>query len=444
MDPEKNKTILNRKCRPAVALVVTLVILVALSSVAYGLYARLAAQRHRDQYIIDYTTARYAADSGLKYTLTFIGTKNPKLISRPNVPDFSDLFHLSEEEYQQLLEEWVQILSEREIDEANDVNDITDLNGIININDITDVNDPNEAGSIEILEFFDDQVDPNFLTIPGPYGPPWPLITEEIKFEIGSAEVTIEIHDENAKMPLSWALMSDKDLQQQEADAALKTFCEWMEMDTSQTEELESQTKEIAEIKEFKFITKPKNKPDTASNTNSDGASKSNRRPPRRRRSRRHIKPATPKISDHIIDWVRLFHSPLLDTEALARPTIVSEKRQESALKYLGIWGSESINVNTAPRHVLEAAFTFGGDADKIAEEIIQKRRIKPFNNISELKTLLFSYADSITKAEKCITTKSDFFTIRVTARSGVAKISAIAAVTKDNKKVEKIAVIAE
>jgi type II secretory pathway component PulK len=442
MGPEKNKTILSRKCRPAVALVVTLVILVALSSIAYSLYARLAAQRHRDQYLIDYTAARYAADSGLKYALTFIETINPKLIPRPNEPDFSDLFHLTEEEYQQLLDEWAEILSERATNEVDDVNDITDSN------DITDVNDPNEAAYIETLDLFEDQVDPNFITIRGPYGPPWPLITEEIKFEIDLAEVTIEIHDENAKMPLGWALMSDKDLQQQEAYAAFKTFCEWMEMDTIQTDELESQTKEIAEIKKFKFNTKSQKKSDTASKESSggSGSSDSGSRPsrPRRRRSKRYTKPPTPKISPHIIDWVRLFHSPLLDTEALSTPIIAGEDRQESALKYLGIWGSEKVNINTAPRHVLEAAFTFGGDADKVAEEIIQKRRLKPFKNISELKTLLLNYADSITKAEKCITTKSDFFTIRVTARSGVAKASAIAAVNKDNKKVEKIAVIAE
>ncbi len=100
------------------------------------------------------------------------------------------------------------------------------------------------------------------------------------------------------------------------------------------------------------------------------------------------------------------------------------------------------MNINTAPRHVLEAAFTFGGDADKIAEEIIQRRRIKPFTNIEDLRKSLLKYADSIEKCKKYITTASRFFTIKVTAVSGVAKASAVIAITKDGKKVEKIAII--
>jgi hypothetical protein len=254
---------------------------------------------------------------------------------------------------------------------------------------------------------------------------------------MGTAEITIQIHDENAKMPISWAVITDSDLNR-EADAAFETFCEWMGMNLSQINELKSQTDEIAEIKEFKFTSQNRTKTTTTTTIR-----------PRRKQTRRRIRKQTnptpaAKVSPHIIDRARLFHSTLLDTEMLAVPTIESQDRKESALKYLGIWGSEKINVNTAPRHVLEAAFTFGGDADKIAEEIIQKRRLKPFADISNLKTRLLSYADSITKAEQFITTKSDFLTVRITARSGVAKASAIAAIIKEDKAVEKVAVIAK
>jgi 16S rRNA C1402 N4-methylase RsmH len=107
----------------------------------------------------------------------------------------------------------------------------------------------------------------------------------------------------------------------------------------------------------------------------------------------------------------------------------------------MGVWASKTVNINTAPRHVLEAAFTFGGDADRIADEIIKRRKIKPFNDIDELKKALLRYSDSIKKCEKYITTTSSFFIIRVTATSGVAKASAIIAVSSDGKKLEKIAV---
>ena len=90
----------------------------------------------------------------------------------------------------------------------------------------------------------------------------------------------------------------------------------------------------------------------------------------------------------------------------------------------------------------MEAAFTFGGDADRIAEEIIRRRRIKPFEDIEELKKELFRYSDSFQKCEEYITTASRFFTIRVAATSGKAKVSAVIAITREGEKVQKIAVI--
>jgi hypothetical protein len=92
---------------------------------------------------------------------------------------------------------------------------------------------------------------------------------------------------------------------------------------------------------------------------------------------------------------------------------------------------------------VLEAAFTLGGDTDLIAEEIIQRRRIKPFTDIEELRRELFRFSNSIEKCEKFITTVSSVFTIKVTAASGVAKASAVIGITRDEKnKIQKIAVI--
>jgi type II secretory pathway component PulK len=106
------------------------------------------------------------------------------------------------------------------------------------------------------------------------------------------------------------------------------------------------------------------------------------------------------------------------------------------------MWATSKVNINTAPRHVLEAAFAFGGDADIVAEEIIQRRRIKPFASIDELRQELFRYSDSIEKSKRFITTTSRIFTIKVTATSGVAKASAIIGIAKDGKKVQRIAVI--
>jgi len=419
--------------RPGIVLLVTLVLLIVLSTLGYTLSSRLAARRHRDRYIIDYQAARYGCDSAVKYALaTLEDINDPKPIARPNEPDFSDLFTLSEQEYEELLAEWAVEKAFSPLESVSDANDISDSNDFNDINEISRITDEFSG----IIDFND----PNSLTIRGPYGPAWPFITEPVEFEIGPATVRIEIEDENAKYPVGWAMLDDMKVQR-EALAGFETFCEWMDVNEVQVNELKKELKEISVIKPFKLdlksITRVERTPISTSTRTTTTTRTRRTRTPRIRTTRTTI-----SVSAQLADFAKLLHSSLLDTEVLARPTIISERRKESALKYMGMWGSRKVNINTAPRHVLEAAFTFGGDADKIAEEVIQRRRIGPFKNIKDLKRVLLRYSVSIEKCEKYITTASNFFTIKVTAVSGVAKTSAVIAIMKEGKKIQKIAVI--
>jgi hypothetical protein len=391
--------------------------------VGYTLSSRVAARRHRERYIIDYQKARYGCDSAVKYALATLENINPQVINRPNVPDFSDLFHLSEEEYQELLAAWA------EEDESSGVmeNDTLSDMDIIDINDINDVNAVGDFG------------ESNAPFIPGPYGPPWPLVTEAMEFQIGSATVKIEIEDENAKYPLGWMLLSDRDVER-ELRAGFETFCEWMDINEVDIDELKTQLGQIAEIKPFKLEFKPLKQKKLVRTTvypDSRGRRRVSKRPRFRTTT---VSPAKQAVRQ-AADFSKLFHCSLVDTDLLARPTIESESRKESTLRYMGMWASRQVNVNTAPRHVLEAAFAFGGDADRIADGIIRQRRIKPFKDIAELISTLFSYSDSIKKCEKYITAVSNLFTIRVTAVSGAATVSVVIAVSKEGGTVRKIGV---
>ena len=432
-----NKSMNNcsKRAHRGIVLLVTLILLVVLSMLGYTLFARLAARRHRDRYLIDYQAARYACDSAMKYALAKVEEiEELKLIARPDEPDFSDLFSYSEAKYNEYLADWA---DKRTFDEDINLPDINDINDVNDVNDISDVNDVNTIDSnLGVIDFNE----PNSLTIRGPYGPSWPFVVEPVELKIGSATVKIEIEDENAKYPLGWAMLEGKDVKR-EARAALETFCEWMEMGSREIDSLRRQVEEMSEIKPFKLDFKPIRK-----RTPIKRRARSTRRG--RRSSRRTTRHKTRTISvakqmtQQSTDFAKLFHSSLIDTETLARPTIVSEDRKESTLKYMGIWASRQVNINTAPRHVLEAAFTFGGDADRITEEIIQRRRITPFKDINDLKKSLLRYSASIEKCQKYITTESRVFTIRVTAVSGIAKASAIIAVNKAGKKIERIGVI--
>jgi len=367
----------------------------------------------------------------------------PQLISRPNEPDFSDLFTLSEAEYQELLARWAlesQAMGMDSDKSFNDMIDINDVNDLSDIDDADDINDVNAVRADEIgISNFNDL---SSVTIRGPYGPPWPFVIEPVEVEIGSAKVKIEIEDENAKYPIGWALLSDKMLER-EAEVGFETFCELMGLDAEQIGSLKEELTKIGEIKPFKLefrpvmrVVRPSIK--TAPRTGSTG--KSRLRKPARPPAVRKTISVSQQVAEQTAHFAKLFHSSLIDTEVLARPYI--EGRKESALKYMGMWGSRMVNVNTAPRHVLEAAFIFGGDEVKIADEIIRQRQVEPFADIEDLKRRLFSYSDSIGKCEKYITTASRFFTIKVTVVSGVAKASSVIAITRDGGKVQRIAVI--
>jgi len=414
-----------------VVLLVTLVVLVALATLASSLTVRLSSQKRRGGYMIDYQAARYACDSAVKYALAELDNIQAKPLSRPNVPDFSDLFAMTEENRQVMLDEWnqrlLQLHQEQMAEESMEgffgVGDNANFSGAPRR--LSQKEDSNDYAQEIFLEQFDPN-EPNTLYIPGPYGPRWPLVKEPAEIEIGSSKVTIEIHDENAKYPLGWAILDDDKIKK-EAQASLEIFCEWMWSGSTdadvfeKTSDLKAQLKKIAEIKTFK-------KKFTPITSRTRAVSKSDNAK-RGRQYRVNRKDKSIPVSLQIADFARLFHSSMLDTELLARPTIEAPERNESAKKYMGLWGSGKVNINTAPRHVLEAAFAFGGDYVEIAEEIIKRRREKPFKDMKDLEDALLGYSDSLKKCADFIIFDSRFYTIHITARQGMAKVSTVIAV---------------
>ncbi|MHC4168389.1 MAG: hypothetical protein ACYSWQ_15660, partial [Planctomycetota bacterium] len=364
MNRDRNNRLVTG-ARQGVVLLVTLVLLIVLATVGYTLTGRVSAQRHRNQYIIDYTAARYACDSAVRYALATLEEIDPQLVSRPNEPDFSDLFALDDIEYHELLAAWNMGPAFAESGAGKDVSTAMDFN---------DVNDLGLDGGFNDLAS---------MPIRGPYGAAWPFVTEPAKFDIGSATVRIEIEDENAKYPLGWALLADNKIKR-EVDAGFVTFCELARLDADQIAVLSEQLAEVGKVKpfrvDFKTITKMVKAP--AKTTTSSSKSRTTRAA-KLRTSRKQITPSQ-QYSEQTEHFAKLFHSSLIDTEALARPTIVTDSRKESPLKYIGMWGSRKVNVNTAPRHVLEAAFIFGGNEVEIAEGIIQVRREQVFGTIDE------------------------------------------------------------
>jgi len=407
-----HKNLNNNFNRSGIVLLITLVILSVLAILGYTLTSRVMSERLRNQYLIDYSQARYGCDSALKYALDTIEYIDPVFIERADVPDFSDLYALDADHYKDFIEQW-EYYNKSKDSENNSSSDTSE----------TDETDNNGIQT---------------TVIPGPYGPEWPLISEPVEIEIGNAKVRIEIEDENAKYPLGWALVNDNEIQQ-EIDAGFQTFCEMSGMDYEMIETLKSNLEDIKAQSNFKIhfepvVTTTRQTVKTTSTTKS----KTTTAP----QIKRTVLTVATQISNQTTSFARLFYSDLLDKEALARPTIIDEDRKESPLKYISTWGTRLININSAPRHVLEAAFIFSGDQVKITDQIIELRRIKPFENLEDLQKRVVGYTDSIEKSQNYIITQSNIFTIKITATCGMARATALIAVSKEGNTVKRIATI--
>jgi hypothetical protein len=320
-------------------------------------------------------------------------------------------------EYEQYLDEWAQKLAEQELLEASDEDAEPSLPGM-SPEDLLGqhLDDPNGFDDPNFLTA--DYTEPNEIFIPGPYGPEWPHVRDPIRFDIGQTNIVIEFTDENAKMPLTWIVAKDAGVRNFALDA-LDVFSEWMQMDPIEILQLAEQLEDVEDIKRFTINQKPIT---------------IGRKPPK----------GTLSAIVHATDFAKLLHGSAIDFQNLAKPLPDTGDRNESPLKYMGLWGSQRVNINTAPRHVLEAAFTFGGDAEDIAEEIIQRRHSKPFKDTKDLQGSLYRHSESIKKAKNYITFASSFFAIKVTARQGRARTTTVATVLKQGKSIKPIAVISQ
>ena len=101
--------------RKGLALLVTLAVLVILTTIVYSLSQRLKIYRRRQQYIINYQSARYACDSAAKYAIATAKDIKPKLITREDAPDFSDLFYMSAQQKQEMLQAWAELKTEENL-----------------------------------------------------------------------------------------------------------------------------------------------------------------------------------------------------------------------------------------------------------------------------------------------------------------------------------------
>lgn len=467
--------ILSRRSR-GVALVIAVLVLTVLSSLLATLAVRITMVKRRQAFRVEYQRARYALDSAVKYALATIPNQTFSLIEREDVPDFSDLFVMNDEQYRMFLKAWAytatdeqieKVLKEDALSAAMETQDVSPevsfwLADILGesfegrterppVSQTIAYTDPNTGEFIVEIDLDD-------IEVPGPYGVPWPYVIDPIELQIGMARVTITIEDENAKMPLAWMVTSREEANKQAA-TALAIFGDWMGMSSDQRVALQDQLEAVYERKAFELNPSPillpqqraapaaagaARQPGQVTTTRTTAAQRRQAQRQARQQAQQPVaQPRERPAAAHSTDFAKLFHSSLLDREQLARPVTHTALPDQSPLKYLALWGSQRVNVNTAPRHVLEAALSFGSaDPTELVEQIIQARRRRPFESIDKLKENFFSDSTAIERARDYLTTTSNFFLIRVVSHSGNARASAVATVIKEERNVERLAIM--
>jgi len=437
----------NSSPRQGVVLVVVLVIMAIMSALVYSMTSRILARRYRDQYLMDYQQARYACDSGLKYAMSIIETIDAELVPRPNEPDFSDMFMLTEDQYEEFMDAYAVEHPNFADEHSTKKESSFSFGGFLKnlLDDSDDANDVNDTNDVNDVNDLETEFDIEGYQITGPYGPVWPLVTEPIEIQVGTAKVKIEIEDENAKYPLTWALLNDRELQSQ-ADAGFETFCQWSQIKESDISDLKMQLRNIQKQKEYKLTMKPikVTQPAKEKKIRSTRSSRRRRGRSSRRSSRSKATTKTRANVGHTADFAKLLHSPLVDTQPFLITKDDQGQKKDPAAKYISFWGTEKVNINTAPRHVLEAAFSFGGDSAAIAEDVITQRQTKPFKDANDLDENLYGFSDSLEQSKKFIIFQSRIFRVKVTATSGNATASSAAGIVKDEKNAQMIGIISD
>lgn len=439
------------------ALLVTVIVLVVLASLVAGMATRLTMTKRRQQYMIEYQRARYGLDSGIKYILSEMPTVSTSLRSREGQPDFSDLFWMNQQDYAQMITAWAATATDEQlkavmkedavVEQSEPMDTAALVSKLASLFGGSGNAEPNQVVVPEGEQAYVVEIDPNDIQVPGPYGPPWPQIMDPIEMDIGPCHVTITIEDENAKLPLSWLITTYKE-DDKRIQYVLETFGEYMHMTPPEIKELQAECEDIRQMKPFRMNAGPilvRTTSTTASRRSAASRFRTSQTTAAQQTTTTQTTTQKRPAIAHTTDFAKLFHSSLLDRETLAQPFPDTGDRVENALKYLGLWGSQQVNINTAPRHVLLAALMMAltwDDAVQLADQIIQQRQLKPIVKIDALKEMGMLDTETYNNLRNYVTTTSRFFKITVTSHTGNARANAILTVVKENRQAENLMVL--
>jgi len=238
------------------------------------------------------------------------------------------------------------------------------------------------------------------------------FVLQSRTMRIGDVDVTIEIHDENAKWPMLWLVRSplgDSRRAQALAEQSLERLAQLLDADSDALAEPIDLARDILKGMELPPTEKVVQLPGRSSQA---------------RTRRRHVgykRKLAEKQETHQTmtlfagQWSRQMRE-LPDSRSLRTPP---PGRSHSFVDYLGVWGNSYLNINTVSAEVLQSALQDYGMTMRNALDIVQGRAKEPLKSIRDVTKLVKVDEALATAIYSLCDVRSNVFSLHVNARLG-------------------------
>lgn len=289
--------------------------------------------------------------------------------------------------------------------------------------------------------------DPNYLddiSLQEPDQLPKMFLLKQNIINVGPVVVDIEIYDENSKMPMLWTLKSPFTRKAKNIDnQPMQLLANLLKCPKSTLTQAQKLTRKIN-----RSITLPDSETFVYKRTS---YSRGSRIRGRNRRQKKKVSRVTwrtrriggePPIVQAREDQRR---SEMADFASQWRRQLKTDDDYQELLAplpqlpgsfndYIGRWGHNRININTAPPEVLQAAFQPLNLTAPMVRAIVRQRDKSPLKTVGQL-THIEGIDQSILRPLKIFTTtQSDTFTVQIKARWGRSQYNMFAGIYRNRK----------
>ncbi len=452
-------------------IMVLLVLITVVVTFQLDMFLRIRASRYREAKV----QCQYAAESGLVMAFKMV----EQALEAQRKGDFKAISSIMKKQQEaaaggQTASEADQSAKEGEetngekseldkmLDELADPNSVQDPNEVIdNLDKAVDETDlETMAKDLEEDPIFDPEafLDPNRLAEMLETGElldmvpiDSPLVISKKVFEVGDASVEIEVFDENAKLPLHWNIDSpylsgvekDKDLV-----AKLGRILQVDNKVTATARDLIGKYSRTIPVKGIRKVIYQRQGASLNFRGPNNLSNALQNRPmvweqQRLRLSYSKAREMEDQQREMMAALTARVNYELAEDDQLADLLNVPVGYQQGVfLDYIGAWGHDKINLNTAPAEVLEAAFGIMGVDSRMAQAIIDRRDQKPFASTYELKQTDGISDAAVSGLIALTTVRSDTFSIHIKAIQGQCECRLSAGIYRDRLgKIKTIAV---